>query len=124
MELKVRKVGVVSLGKVVGATDALIGLIFGAILSLFSVIGAGFASAAGDDNAFVGMIFGVGAIILLPIFYGIFGFLGGMLVALIFNVVSGIVGGLELEVDGPALEGYGGTMGGPPPVQPTTPATY
>ncbi|MDK2911870.1 MAG: hypothetical protein PWR29_827, partial [Methanolobus sp.] len=32
-------------------------------------------------------------------FYGILGFLSGIITALVFNAVTGIIGGLELEVE-------------------------
>jgi hypothetical protein len=98
----ISKVGVLSCGKVMGALYALIGLIVGACLALFSLIGAGFAAGAGgDDGAAAGMfgaMFGVGAVIMLPLFYGFAGFIGGLITAAIYNLVSGAVGGLELDV--------------------------
>jgi hypothetical protein len=41
--------------------------------------------------------FGVGAIILLPIFYGFFGFVGTLIMAALFNVAAGMVGGIEVD---------------------------
>ena len=35
------------------------------------------------------------------LFYGFLGFIGGILSALFYNLVAGMVGGLELEVEGP-----------------------
>jgi hypothetical protein len=70
------KIGVLSLGKVFGAIYALIGLIFGAIMTLMSLVGS---SMMGNNGAIAGMMFGVGAIIALPIFYGIIGFIFGMI---------------------------------------------
>lgn len=45
------------------------------------------------------MLFGVGAIIFLPIMYGIMGFIGGAIMAFVYNVVAGIAGGVELELE-------------------------
>jgi hypothetical protein len=59
-----------------------------------------------------GMLFGVGAIILFPIFYGVMGFLVGALGAFIYNLVSGFVGGLELTMA--EKPGGGLQMGSPP----------
>jgi hypothetical protein len=97
----ISKIGALSLGKVMGVTYALFGLLIGGCLALVSLAGAGFASQAsgGEDMpAFFGMMFGVGAVILLPIFYGVMGFIGGLIGALIYNAVAGIIGGVELDV--------------------------
>jgi len=80
-----------------GALYALFGLIFGAIVSLLAMAGASFANAASS-----GSVFGMGgvgalAIIVFPILYGVLGFVFGLLGAWLFNVVAGVVGGLEIE---------------------------
>lgn len=100
MELSVRKVGVFSLAKIMGAIYGLFGLIFGAIMSLVSLIGGLGVLAEGGEDGALAIFFGIGAIIVLPILYGVMGVLLGLLTGLIFNLVSGITGGLELEVDG------------------------
>jgi hypothetical protein len=46
-----------------------------------------------------GAIFGVGAVIVLPIMYGVFGALGAMLSAALYNVTAGAVGGVELTIE-------------------------
>lgn len=95
----IRRIGVFSAGKIVGALYALLGLIFGAIFALFSLLGAaiGFAGSQSSD-AFTGLLFGVGSVIFLPIFYGVIGFVFGLLTAFLYNLVSGVVGGIEVEV--------------------------
>ena len=110
----IRRVGVLSVGKVMGMTYALFGLIAGAFFALFSFFGTAFSAAmaesAGDSGAAIfGALFGVGAIIILPIFYGIIGFLGGIIGAAFYNLVAGAVGGVELELSGPVAgpPGYG-----------------
>jgi len=42
---------------------------------------------------------GVGAIIVAPIMYACFGFIGALIGAALYNVVAGIVGGIELDVE-------------------------
>jgi hypothetical protein len=39
----------------------------------------------------------MGAIILAPIFYGCIGFVMTLIMAALFNVAAGIVGGVEVE---------------------------
>ena len=95
----VKKVGVLSMGKISGLVYAGIGLIAGVVISMVSVLG-GFAALAQDEAAGVlGMVFGVGSIIILPLFYGVMGFIGGLITGLIYNVAAGLVGGLELELE-------------------------
>ena len=54
----------------------------------------------GNNAGAAGLLFGVGSIIVLPIIsMGILGFIVGLIVAVVFNLVSGAVGGLEVEVD-------------------------
>jgi hypothetical protein len=93
------RIGVLSLGKISGAIYAALGLIVGAFFALFSIVGSGFAAAASQESSpLLGMLFGVGAIVLLPLFYGVLGFLMGLVTAAIYNVVARVIGGLELEL--------------------------
>jgi hypothetical protein len=41
----------------------------------------------------------VGAIIVLPIFYGVLGFIAFAIGAVLYNVLAGMVGGLRVEVE-------------------------
>ena len=99
MRKVVRRIGVVSVGKIAGLLYAAIGLLIGAIVAFLSTLG-GLAGLAQGEGAFIGMFFGVGAIILFPVFYGTIGALMGMLVSALYNLVAGLIGGIELEVDG------------------------
>ena len=81
-----------------GALYAIIGLIIGAIVAVASMLGASLAPPEAGSSGVVSMIFGVGAIIFLPIIYGIFGFIGGLIVPSIYNLLAGIVGGVEVDV--------------------------
>jgi hypothetical protein len=91
----IRRVSPVSVAKIAGLLYSFIGLMFGAIFSLFAL--AGFGPGAGDNAGF-GPFFGVGAIVVLPIAYGCFGFIMTAIMALLYNVVSGLVGGVEVDV--------------------------
>jgi len=91
----VRRVGPLSFAKVTAMLYALMGLIFGACISLFSLLG----SAFGPKEMFGGgILFGVGAIVALPIFYGILGFIVSLISAALYNLVASWVGGVELDV--------------------------
>ena len=76
---------------------AVFGLIIGFFFTLAALAGAGAIGAAGGGPARLGLIFGVGAIILIPIFYGIIGFIAGLIGAAIYNIAASIVGGVVIE---------------------------
>ncbi|HEX9941292.1 MAG TPA: hypothetical protein VGG03_04690 [Thermoanaerobaculia bacterium] len=106
----IRRFGVFSVGKQLGITYALIGLIVGAIIALVSLFGAAFGASLAEDarGALPGAVFGVGAIIIAPIFYGLIGLIGGIIMAAIYNLVAGATGGVEVELTGPVgAPGYG-----------------
>ena len=94
----IHRIGVLSLAEGLTALYALIGLIIGALMAFFSLIGAGLGQAAGAEGAWFGALFGVGALIIMPILYGVMGFLGGALTSSFYNICSGMVGGIEIEV--------------------------
>ena len=91
----VNSIGVLSVGKMFGALYALLGVIIGAFFSLISIIGV----AAGAQNAGpAALLVGAGAIIILPVFYGLLGFVGGIIMAVLYNVVASVTGGIEFEL--------------------------
>ena len=96
--MTITRVGPLSAAKVAGLLYVVIGLVAGAFVSLFALAGAAIGAGSGNgDGATFGALFGVGAIILLPIFYGFFGFVGTLIMAALFNVAAGMVGGIEVD---------------------------
>jgi len=93
----ITKVNAVSVAKVAAVLYAGLGLLFGAMFSLIGMIGLTGAMGDTEGGAFVGLLFGAGAIIVMPIVYGIFGFIGSLIMALLFNVAVGMTGGIEIE---------------------------
>ncbi len=75
---------------------AIIGLLLGIIFALVSMVGGALVPAS--QTGLFRMFFGVGAIVLLPICYGIIGGISGALGAVIYNLVAGWVGGLEVDI--------------------------
>jgi hypothetical protein len=41
---------------------------------------------------------GVGAIVFFPILYGVMGFIATLIMAALYNVIAGAVGGVEMDV--------------------------
>lgn len=97
----ITKVGVLSLGKLMGVMYAAIGLLFGVLYALFAVVGGGAMLAMGGNEGAMGggmmMGLGVAAVFVLPIAYGLLGFVGGLITALFFNIAAKYAGGLEVE---------------------------
>jgi hypothetical protein len=96
--IRLKKVGVLSLAKFQGATSALIGLIAGIIMAVFSLVVNQFFSSFGDsiDIGGVGIFAGIGAVIGIPLLYGLIGFISGAIGGLLINIILKITGGLEL----------------------------
>ncbi len=96
----IREVGVGSAAKIFGALYAVFGLIAGLIVAAVALGGAGLAGT-GDEAmpGWFGGLFGVGAVIFLPIMYGVLGAIGAALAALFYNIIAGMVGGLQIEAE-------------------------
>jgi hypothetical protein len=91
-----------SVAKVSFELYAAIGFIIGGIFALFGAAFGSLAALSGGRNhmglGFPEMFFGVGAIIVLPIFYGVMAAIFSAIGAFIYNIVAGWVGGIEIEV--------------------------
>ena len=75
MELKA--IGPVSSAKVLGLFYAAIGLVAGVVVACIALAGAALGRGGEDVSPFLGSMFGVAAIVLLPVLYGVLGSLGG-----------------------------------------------
>src|SRR6266849_11094377 len=94
-----RRVGPGSAFKVGLVVYAFLGLLVGICMALFSMVAGsltGMAGAEATTAKMMGSGMGFGAIIIFPILYGIIGGIGGAIGALMYNLVAGRVGGLEV----------------------------
>jgi hypothetical protein len=98
---KIKKVGVLSLAKVQGLLGAIMGLIVGILFGLMFGL-MGLTAGSGEEAAF-GLLFGAGfgilGLIMFPIIYGVLGFISGLILASLYNIVASWVGGLEIELE-------------------------
>jgi len=92
----VKRIGPLSFAKISGMLYGLMGLIFGACISLFSLLGG--ALAPGRGSGAPALLFGAAAIVVFPILYGLLGFVMSLIGAALYNLVAGWVGGVELDV--------------------------
>ena len=93
----IKRVAPLSVGKIAALLYACIGLFAGAIISLIAMFG-GFASQR-PGGPLLGMFFGVGAIVILPIVEGCIGFVFTVIGAVIYNALARVVGGVQVDVD-------------------------
>lgn len=109
-KLTIRKFGVLSVAKIYGVMMLIISLIiaipYGLIIIVFSLIG-GIGAGSQDGAAGLalgggGVVAGIAIMIVLPIIYGIMGFVFGLIGALVYNILAGLVGGVEIEVESSA----------------------
>lgn len=103
-KLTIRKVGVGSVGRLVGTWVAIIAVfvgIIGSIVSLVSIFDQN------DLNLFTGL--GVSALVVLswlvlyPVIAFVIGWIQGAILALVFNIVVAGAGGLSIDVDEEAV---------------------
>jgi hypothetical protein len=86
----IKRIDPMSFAKLNGVMYAAIGLIAGLF---FALVGRGLGGGGMMGS------FGMAAIIVLPIIYGVFGFVVTAIFAMIYNLVAGWVGGIKLEVE-------------------------
>ncbi|MGH9880263.1 MAG: hypothetical protein ACRD6N_02415 [Pyrinomonadaceae bacterium] len=116
-EMTIRRFSVFSVAKMQGLLMFVIGLLIGVLYGLvFMFFGVAIAALAprGDNQAMGGVGSVVGGLIIMiafPLFYGLLGFIGGAIGALIYNVAAGVVGGVRFDLEG-ATPSYA-----PPPPQ-------
>jgi len=90
----VKSVGVLSAAKIMGLIYGCIGLIFVPFFLLFGLLG----TLAGQEKSPLAGIFSVGFAVFMPVIYAVFGFIGGAIGALLYNLFARWVGGFELEL--------------------------
>jgi hypothetical protein len=104
-----KRVGVMSVAKIIAVLSAIVGLIEGILFaSLGSMMGD---MLSGTPVGMLGM-FGYTAIIMFPVGGAISGFVGGAIIALLYNLVAGKIGGIEMDL----VRVQGAVT--PPPTQP------
>jgi hypothetical protein len=90
----IKQLGVLSVAKFCGV----IGLLWGFVMGIFLAIGVGgMASAMGSHVLGVGA--GLVGLVMMIIFGGIGGFISGAIVAFVYNIVLGAIGGIEMDLE-------------------------
>jgi len=84
------RIGPLSAAKVVAVLYAIFGFVMGAFFSI--------AALFRPDGGGLGAMWGVAAVVIFPVLYGVLGFLVTLLTTWLYNVVAGAVGGIELDL--------------------------
>ena len=97
---KITSVGAMSLGKVMGMSGVLVGAIFGVLYGLIVIMASAFGLGAdGGGVAAMGIVGGIAIMVAVPLFYGVASFVFGVLYGWVLNIVLGMAGGLEIELE-------------------------
>ncbi|MDE1861104.1 MAG: DUF3566 domain-containing protein [Candidatus Micrarchaeota archaeon] len=117
----IKSIDPISAGKVIGILYAIFGFLYGILFSLISVAVVGLlnnlpniptstggvvmptAAIPGGVGSFFGL-FGLFAVIIFPIIFGILGFIIGALGAFLYNVATSKIGGIEMELSDKAAK--------------------
>ncbi len=124
-EMTIRRFGVFSVAKIYGLLMFIIGLVIGVIYGLFLILFGAAMSALGPggNEALAGgvstVVMGLGMMIGFPIFYGLMGFIMGLIGAAVYNAAAGMIGGVKFE-----LEGVQQDYAPPPPPNQWAPNQY
>jgi len=95
----IKSVSVISVAKIMGAIYGALGLLFLPLMVVAGIAG----SLAGGKAAALGVMGGLILAILFPIVYAIVGFVAGAIGALLYNLFANWVGGIELQLQAPAM---------------------
>jgi hypothetical protein len=101
----VRRIGPLSLAKMMGAVYCVLGFLIGLLITCISLVVPAFSHMPPGRGAGVfGILFGVFAVIALPIFYGLMGFIAGLISGALYNFFARVVGGIRIELEAEAGE--------------------
>lgn len=98
--IKIRKISAMSLAKLLGLVYLIIGLVMGALGTVFAF--AGLQNPIPITAGIFLPAFGKASIIFVPVFLALYGFILGLVSAVLYNLVAKRTGGLEVELDFPA----------------------
>jgi hypothetical protein len=96
--MRVTHIGPLSLAKVAFVVYGCLGLFIGGLFAIAAVLGSTLSAAAGEESALFGTLFGVGAVVTFPLLYGCMAAVASLVLAGLYNLVAGFVGGVEVSL--------------------------
>jgi hypothetical protein len=94
----IERIGALSLAKVLGAIYAVIGFVAGALFTVLALLGAVAGASSDPEMAWMAPLFGVAAIVVFPILYGVLAFVMGLVVSGLYNLIAARVGGIVVTL--------------------------
>lgn len=94
MRYKLKSLDPMGVGKVTGAIYGGMSLLIVPFVALAMVVGA----FAKSKEAGIAIVLALGLILVLPVVYGLMGFVMGALMAVVYNFVSRWIGGIVMEL--------------------------
>lgn len=91
----IKRFGVLQMAKVLGVLYFVLTAIFCIPGGLIVLLAGGLQ---GKEGLMGGAIGGV-AMFFFPVIYGVLGFIGGAILAALYNAVAGFIGGIEMELE-------------------------
>jgi hypothetical protein len=92
---KIKRVHVLSLGKLLSVVNAGLGLIQGVLVTIGSTMGVDMSQGQIPSNSMIQHF----AIIYFPVLYAVGGFLGGIVTAVLFNQAVKWFGPLDIDIE-------------------------
>jgi hypothetical protein len=92
---RIKRFAPLQFGKMLAVLYGILGLL---VLPIFLIMSLLASHIPAEQRAGM-MAFGIGFAFCLPVIYAVMGFIFGVLGALIYNVVAGWIGGIEVEVE-------------------------
>ena len=91
---EIKRVGVLSLAKIIGLIYLVIGFMIWLFMGCFMLFGLMAQPTETPAEAMVLLCF----VCFIPFFYGFMGFAGGAIIAAVYNLLAGRIGGIEVEL--------------------------
>lgn len=95
MRKELKRIGPLSVGIIYAVILAVVGFILGVFIAVGSMNGV----VAADPELAPLARFGPLAVIILPLFYGVFGFIAGLVIAFVYNLAAALVGGVVMTFE-------------------------
>lgn len=97
---EIKSVDIMSYAKFASAIAFVVGAIYGVFILIFAIIAMTAASSVRleSDAAFIAGPAGIVLALVVPFFYALAGFIGGLIGSAIYNLVAGKIGGIKVEL--------------------------